>query len=314
MGMKRILVTGANGLLGQQLAHLLAQESKYELLLTSHQPSFYLNHRPLLDYTQLDITSKSDVKSLVTSFRADVIINAAAMTNVDACETQRELAWKINVHGVENLVDVARTLGAKIIHLSTDYVFDGVRGPYTEDDRPNPINYYGKTKLASENVVRTGDARYTIVRTIVVYGTGKNVKQNFALWVIENLRNRRPIKAAIDQVSNPTNVHDLAFGILRIVEQEAEGIYHLSGSERLSRFQFAQKIAEVFELDASLIVGVKSNELLQAARRPLSTGFITLKVETELGVQPCDANRGLMMLKRDLQKAKARITNLFGKN
>ena len=310
-GMKRVLVTGANGLLGQQLAHIFSQELKYELLLTSHHPTFFLNHHPLLDYTQLDITSKSDVKSLVTSFRPDVIINAAAMTNVDACESQRELAWKINVHGVENLVDVARTIRAKLIHVSTDYVFDGLRGPYEEDDRPNPINYYGKTKLASENVVRTGDIRFAIARTIVLYGCGKNVKQNFALWVIDSLKNGKPIRAATDQISNPTYVHDLAFGILRIIEQDAEGVYHLSGSERVSRYEFAERAAAVFDFDKGLITPVKSEELQQAARRPLNTGFITLKVETELGFKPCDVTQGLMMLKRELQRIQPKTSPSF---
>jgi dTDP-4-dehydrorhamnose reductase len=307
-GMKRILVTGANGLLGQHLAQIFSQVAKYELLFTSHHPSFYPNHQPLLDYTQLDITSKSDVKSLVTSFHPDIVINAAAMTNVDACESQRELAWKINVHGIENLVIVARAIHAKIIHVSTDYIFDGLHGPYVEDDRPNPINYYGKTKLASENALRTGDARFAIARTIVLYGAGRNIKQNFALWVINSLSNGKPIKAATDQISSPTNVHDLAYGILRIVEQEAEGIYHMSGAEHLSRHEFAKKIAEVYGFDPHLISAVKSEELHQAARRPLHTGFITLKAETELGYKPCDITQGLLMLKRDLQKAK--ILNL----
>ncbi len=306
-GMKRILVTGANGLLGQRLACLLGPEPKYELLLTSHHPSFVLNHELLLDYTQLDITSKGDVKSLVTSFRPDVIINAAAMTNVDACESQRELAWKINVHGVENLVDVSRSLQAKLLHISTDYVFDGKRGPYAEDDRPNPINYYGKTKLASENVVRTGDTRYAIVRTIVLYGNGKSVKQNFALWVIENLKNNHPIKAATDQIGSPTYVHDLAFGLLRIVEQDGEGIYHLSGSESLSRYDFAVRIADVFGFDTALIEPVKTEDLLQKARRPLNSGFIILKVETELGFKPSDSTQGLTMLKRELYSPRAKM-------
>ena len=302
-GMKRVFVTGANGLLGQHLAQIFSQVPKYELLFTSDESTFHLNHRPLLDYTQLDITSKSDVKSLVMSFHPDVIVNAAAMTNVDACETQRELAWKINVHGVENLADVARMIGAKIIHVSSDYVFDGLRGPYGEDDRPNPINYYGKTKLASENVLRAGDVRFAIARTIVLYGTGKNVKKNFALFLVDALKEGKPVQAATDQVSNPTYVHDLAFGILRIVEQEAEGIYHLSGSERLSRYEFAHKVANVFGLDPGPIAAVKTEDLHQPARRPLCSGFITLKAETELGYKPCDVAQGLMMLKRDLQKA-----------
>jgi len=303
-GMKRVLVTGANGLLGQHLSQIFSQEPKYELLFTSDEPAFYLNHRPLLDYTQLDITSKSDVKSLVMSFHPDVIVNAAAMTNVDACESQRELAWKINVHGVENLADVARMIETRIIHISTDYVFDGLRGPYGEDDRPNPINYYGKTKLASENVLRTGDVHFAIARTIVLYGTGKNVKQNFALFLVDALKEGKPIRAATDQVSNPTYVHDLAFGILRIVEQEAEGVYHLSGSERLSRYDFAHRVASVFGLDPNPIAAVKTEQLHQAARRPLCSGFITLKAETELGFKSCDVTQGLLMLKRDLQKAK----------
>jgi dTDP-4-dehydrorhamnose reductase len=307
--MKRILVTGANGLLGQHLAQIFSQVAKYELLFTSHQSTFFFNHQPLLDYTQLDITSKSDVKSLAVSFHPDIIINAAAMTNVDACESKRELAWKINVHGVENLVDVARIINAKIIHVSTDYVFDGLRGPYVEDDRPNPINYYGKTKLASENVLRTRDVHFAIARTIVLYGTGKNVKRNFALWVIDSLSNGKQIQASTDQVSSPTNVHDLAYGILRIVEQEAEGVYHVSGAQHLSRNEFANKIAEVYELDPHLVIPVKSEELHQAARRPLRTGFITLKAETDLGYKPCDITHGLLMLKRDLQKAK--ISNLL---
>ncbi len=305
-GMKRILVTGANGLLGQRLAQLFAQDSRYELLLTSYQPSFYLNHHTLLDYTQLDITSKSDVKSLLSSFRPEVVINAAAMTNVDRCEVDREQAWKVNVHGVENLVDVARAIRAKVIQLSTDYVFDGLRGPYTEEDRPNPINYYGKTKLASENVVRMGDTPYAIIRTIVLYGCGKNVKQNFGLWVIDNLSKGNAIRAATDQVCNPTYVHDLAYGILRVVEQEAEGVFHLSGSERLSRFEFAQRVAQVFGFDSNLIHPVKTEELHQKARRPLNTGFITLKVETELGFKPSDVTQGLTMLKRELLGTKGR--------
>jgi dTDP-4-dehydrorhamnose reductase len=303
-GMKRILVTGANGLLGQHLAQIFSQVPRYELLFTSVEPTYYLNHRPLLDYTQLDITSKSDVKSLVMSFHPDVIVNAAAMTSVDTCESQRELAWRINVHGVENLVDVARMIGAKLIHVSSDYVFDGLRGPYGEDDRPNPINYYGKTKLASENVLRSGDVHFAIARTIVLYGTGKNVKQNFALFLVNALKEGKPIRAATDQVSNPTYVHDLAFGILRIVEQEAEGVYHLSGSERLNRYEFACKVATVFGLDPSPIAAVKTEDLNLAARRPLCSGFITLKAETELGYKPCDVTQGLLMLKRDLQKAK----------
>lgn len=304
--MKRILITGANGLLGQKLASILSQDTKYELLLTSKHNAFVLNHQ-LFDYTLLDITSKSDVKSLVTSYHPDIIINTAAITDVDRCERERELAWKVNVHGVENLVEAARKVKAKLIQISTDYVFDGKRGPYAEDDRPNPINYYGKTKLASENTVRLGEIRYAIVRTIVLYGHGKNVKSNFALWVINNLQQKKPIRGVTDQIGNPTLANDLAYGIVKIIERDREGFYHICGSEMISRYDFAVKIAQVFGFNPNLITPTASAELQQVAPRPLKSGFITLKSETELGLKPSDVTQGLMILKRELQNSKVEL-------
>jgi dTDP-4-dehydrorhamnose reductase len=186
--MKRILVCGSNGLLGQQLAWMLSRNQEYEVLHTSHHRSLYLGNT--FDYTQLDIANRSDVKSLVSSYRPDVIMNAAAMSNVDLCERERESAWKANVIGVENLAEISRRINAKLIHVSTDYVFDGKNGPYKEEDRTNPINYYGKTKLAGENAVLGSAIDFAILRTIVVYGTGVNIKNNFALWVINSLRKK----------------------------------------------------------------------------------------------------------------------------
>ena len=176
--MKRVLVCGSNGLLGQRLAWLFDSDDEYEVLHSSHHRSF-VQSDILIDYTQLDISNRSDVKSLVTSFRPDVILNAAAMTNVDECERGREQAWKANVTAVENLTEVSRRIGAKLIHVSTDYVFDGKTGNYTEDDRVNPVNYYGKTKLAGENVLVSSGINYAVLRTIVVYGNGVNVRNNF---------------------------------------------------------------------------------------------------------------------------------------
>jgi dTDP-4-dehydrorhamnose reductase len=240
---------------------------------------------------------------MVSSFHPTTIINAAAAADVDWCELHREDAWKINVVGVEHLIEAARKVGARLIHISTDYIFDGTHGPYSEDDKPNPISYYGKSKLASENAVRIAGIPYTIFRTIVLYGTGIGVRDNFPTWVVKNLRACRTIHCSEDQFSNPTHVNDLAFAAVKGFELNRDGIYHICGSERVSRFQFAVRTAELFGLDAGLIQRVKSSALNQTAPRPLVTGFVTLKAQTELGMHPMDITQGLTLLKRELQGA-----------
>ncbi|MBI2618551.1 MAG: dTDP-4-dehydrorhamnose reductase [Ignavibacteriales bacterium] len=298
--MKRILICGSNGLLGQRLAIMLSSRTEYEVLNTSHHRSFVFDHQ-LFDYTQLDLTRKSDVKSLVSSFQPDVIMNAAGATNVDWCENHREEAWNVNVLGVEHLLEAARKVKAKLIHVSTDYVFDGKTGDYAEHDKPNPINYYGKTKLAGENAIRISEINHAIARTIVVYGHGINVRKNFALWVIENLKNNQAIRCVDDQISNPTYVGDVAFGIIKIAELDRSGVYHIGGSERISRYDFALRIAKVFRLETSMIQRIKTWDLNQAALRPMNTTLITLKAETELGLKPVDITQGVTLLKRELQ-------------
>ena len=298
--MKRIMICGSNGLLGQRLALLLSSQTDYEVLNTSRNRSFAFDHR-LFDYTQLDVTQKSDVKSLVSSFHPTVIINAAAAADVDWCELHREEAWKINVVGVENLVEAARKVGARLVHISTDYVFDGAHGPYSEEDKPNPISYYGKSKLASENAVRSGAISYTILRSIVLYGYGIGVRDCYPLWVYRNLSKGNSIRCSGDQISNPTHINDLAYAVIRSFERNRDGIYNISGSERASRYEYALKTADVFSLDPGLISKVTSAELKQVAHRPLVTGFITLKAQTELGVSPMDLTQGLTLFKRELE-------------
>jgi dTDP-4-dehydrorhamnose reductase len=297
--MKRVLVCGSNGLLGQRLAWLLDSDDAYEVLHSSHHRAF-AEEDILIDYTQLDISNRSDVKSLVTSYRPDVILNAAAMTNVDACEREREQAWKMNVTAVENLVEVSRRIGSKLVHVSTDYVFDGKFGNYTETDRVNPVNYYGKTKLAGENIIVASGIDFAILRTIVVYGTGVNVRNNFALWVINNLNDEIPIRCADDQISNPTYVADLALAMKVCADTDAAGIYHIAGSEALSRYEFAVKTASVFGFDASLINKVHSSELQQLAQRPLRTSFVTEKAKRELRLQTMNVTQGLKLLQEEL--------------
>jgi dTDP-4-dehydrorhamnose reductase len=297
--MRRVLVCGSNGLLGQRLALMFGHESEYEVLHTSHHRSFILD-RQMFDYTQLDITSKGDVKSLVGSYRPDIIVNAAAMANVDRCELEKELAWKTNVIGVENLVDASRRIGAKLIHISTDYVFDGRTGLYKEEDRVHPLNYYGKSKLAGENVILAGGLPYAILRTILIYGAGIQVHNNFGLWVVTNLQAGKNIRCVDDQISKPTYVGDLAAAVLKVIQRSSCGIFHICGAEQLSRYDFSMCAADVFGLDQSLIVKAKSIQLQQKAVRPLITGFSTLKAEQELHYRPLSVRQGLEAMKREM--------------
>lgn len=301
--MKRILICGANGLLGQRLSLMLSVQTNYEVLNTSIERCFVFDNM-LLDYNQLDITNRSDVKSLVSSFHPDVIINSAAATDVDWCETNREAAWKINVTAVEHLVEATRKVGAKLIHISSDYIFDGTNGPYDEEAKPNPLGYYGKTKLASENVIKTGEIKYVILRTNVLYGNGINVKQNFPLWVINNLKNAKQISVVTDQIGNPTYVGDLAMSVIKSFESEHEGVFNIGGSKHLSRYEFAIQVAEIFNFDKSQIKSIKTSELGQKAPRPLISGLITLKAETQLGMRFLNTEEGLTLLKRELHFSK----------
>jgi dTDP-4-dehydrorhamnose reductase len=298
--MKRILICGANGLLGQRLSLMLSTQNDYEVLNTSIERSFVYD-KMLFDYNQLDITNRSDVKSLISSFQPNVILNAAGATNVDWCETNREEAWKVNVTAVENLAEASRKVGAKLIHISTDYVFDGKNGPYDEEAKPNPIGYYGKTKLASENAVLVAEIPHTILRTIVLYGSGISVRQNFALWVINNLKTGKQITVVDDQLGNPTFVSDLALAMIKTFELNRQGIFHIGGGEQLSRYDFAIRTAEIFGLDASLIKRIKTCDLNQSSPRPMISGFITLKAETQLGLHFLNLTEGLTLLKRELQ-------------
>jgi dTDP-4-dehydrorhamnose reductase len=255
----------------------------------------------LFDYNQLDITNRSDVKSLISSFQPNVILNAAGATNVDWCESNREEAWKVNVTAVENLAEASRKVAAQLIHVSTDYIFDGKSGPYDETAKPNPLGYYGKTKLASENAIRSAAIQHTIVRTLVLYGSGIGVKANFALWVVNSLKAGKQIQVVDDQFGNPTFVGDLAIAMIKAFELNREGIFHVGGGDQLSRYDFALLAAEVFNLDTSLIKRIKTSDLVQASSRPMVSGFITLKAETQLGMRFLTVKEGLTLLKHELQ-------------
>jgi dTDP-4-dehydrorhamnose reductase len=293
----RILIIGSNGMLGQRLVEFFMNSAHVELLCTSAEPESFI---PNIAYKSLDITQKTKVREVILDFFPDFVINAAAYTNVDKAEIERELAWKINVNGVENLALYSWTIDAHLIHISTDYIFDGLNGPYREVDKPCPLGYYGRTKLASENSVKISGVRSTIIRTNVLYGPAKYGRLDFVKWVVNSLKNGNEIKIVTDQINNPTYVDDIVAAINKIIEFKKEGIFNIAGKELLNRFEFTNKIADFFNLNKNLIKPIITQELNQPAARPLKSGLIILKAETELNYKPRSIEETLQLMHKDL--------------
>lgn len=291
---KRILIVGSNGKLGTGLARFFSQNIECELLCAGSAEKSYTGG---VEYEQIDITKKNSIKTLFHKFFPDIVINAAGFTNVDLCEKQKELSWNVNVKGTESLAVSSWAIDAHMIHISSDYIFDGKEGPYTEEDIPHPISYYGRTKLAAENALRTSGTKHTIVRTNVLYGSSIYGRPDFASWVIENLAGKKEIRVVTDQYNNPTLISDLVAAIGTIADTEKEGIYNIGGAKYLSRYDFAVKIAEYFGLISGFIVPVTTAELHQPAPRPLKSGLICTKAEQELGYKPLRLEDALGTLK-----------------
>jgi len=300
---KRIFIMGANGMLGQKTVEYFSKLENVELLACSQEdkPLFCGNENlpSNIEYKSCDLTKRENVKNIIFDFYPDFIINAAAYTNVDKSETERETAWKVNVKGVEYLAEACRVLDAHIIQISTDYIFDGQRGPYSEKSKPNPIGYYGRTKLASENALKISGAMYTILRTNVLYGVA-NSRPDFVRWVIDSLKNGKPIRVVTDQVNNPTFINDLVQAISKVIGFKKQGIFHIGGRDFLSRYDFAVMAAQFFNLDVNLITPIKTSELNQPAPRPLNSGLITIKAESELGFKPHEIRESLAIMKNEL--------------
>lgn len=294
---KRVLIVGSNGMLGQRLTEYYLGKENIELFAASAEERSFIDG---VNYSQMDLTKKNEVKKIIFDFYPDVIINVAAYTNVDGCETNKELAWSVNVVGVNNLAHYGWTSDAHLIHISSDYVFDGADGPYGEKDKVNPISYYGRTKLASENAVKSSGVRAAIIRTNVLYGPAKYGRPDFVKWVVTSLREEKEIKIVTDQINNPTYIDDLVDAIRRIVEYGKEGIYHIGGKEFLSRYDFTMRIVNYFGLNGKLVTPIKTRELNQPAPRPLKSGLYTLKAESELGYSPLEMEETFYLMKKEL--------------
>ena len=297
--MAKILITGANGLLGQKLVYLLSKETRLEICATGRGPS-RIDFGPV-SYLNIDLANREEVLDQLLKCAPTHIVHAAAMTQVDDCERDQERCWRNNVIATENLIEAAKRSRAYFQYISTDFIFDGFDGPYKEEDHPNPINYYGKSKLQGEALVMQSGLQCSIVRTVLVYGVGQDLQRsNLVLWVRNKLENGEKIRVVDDQWRNPTLVEDLALGSRLILEKAAHGIYNIAGKEYLTPFDIAMKTADYFELDKNLISPTNAVEFREEATRPLKTGFIIAKARENLGYEPVTLERGLQIVKEQL--------------
>lgn len=292
----KILITGSNGLLGQKLVHKLSLDSEVEAIATARGINRLKTEEGYV-YRSLDITNESEVQSVISELKPDVVINTAAMTNVDACEDDKEGCDKLNVDAVQYLVNACKACEAHLVHLSTDFIFDGEDGPYSEDAQPNPLSYYGESKLKAEEIVTKSGLDAAILRTVLVYGIAEDMsRSNIVLWAKGALEKGNEIKVVNDQFRSPTLAEDLADGCILAAKKRAIGVYNISGKDQMSVMDIVMAVADHWDLDKSIVTPVSSTTLNQKAKRPPVTGFILDKAKKELGYSPHSFSEGISVL------------------
>lgn len=297
---KKVLITGSNGLLGQKLVKLL--KSDFNVLATSTGENLIFD-KVGYQYQTMDITNFQELKLTFDSFKPDYVINTAAMTNVDGCEDSKSKCDEVNVFAVRKMTSLCQKYNSHFIHISTDFIFDGENGPYKEKDIPNPLSYYGKSKLESEKIVSSTEINWTILRTIILYGTADQLQRsNIVLWGRSALKNGQKLNIIDDQFRSPTLAEDLAEACKLVIEKDALGIFHISGKDIMSIFEMVERMAEFYKYDKSNINKISSITLNQKAKRPPKTGFILDKAIRELGYKPHSFEHGLQILETQLNR------------
>ena len=264
---KRIFITGIKGQLGSTLDKYL---SSYFNVLNNQEA-----------LKNIDISDKSELKYIFKELSPDYIINCAALTDVDFCEQNKSNSYEVNVNGIKNIISCTKN-DTKIIHISTDYVFSGNRNIYKESDIPNPVSYYGKNKLESENILRSSNRNYLIIRPSVIFG---NTGNNFYVWVRDSLKNNKDISVVTDQISNPTWSWSLSEAIYKSILSNITGLFHYAGEEIISRYNFAVKIAKVHGFNTDRIIPIKTSDLNQQAKRPLYSALDNSKIKKIIDVE-----------------------------
>ncbi len=310
--MRRILITGSNGLLGQTIVRKLISNPDFILFGLSKGENRVLLHesthsiqdtlRSKFSYLEVDICNPQAVMKAFEECNPDIVIHTAAMTNVDACELDKTACMELNVHATQSLLKASERSQAHFIHLSTDFIFDGLEGPYKEEAVPNPLSFYGSSKVDAENLVMKYPFNWSVVRTVLVYGVVPGLsRSNIVLWAKEALGKGKPINVVDDQFRTPTFVEDLAEGCILIAKMNQGGIFNISGEEYMSIVELVDRVAKFFNLPPNLIHPISSITLNQAAKRPAKTGFIIDKAKKTLGFRPHSFEEGLSKVASQLR-------------
>lgn len=300
----KILITGANGLLGQKLVSLLSQQQDVNLLATAKdQCRFSLPDH--VAYRTLDITDARACLNLFNAFNPDALIHAAAMTQVDACEDERERCDFINITGVSNLIEAIGNRKTHFVHISTDFIYDGYEHEYFEDSKVNPLSYYGMSKWKSEQLFNQVSFPYSILRTVLLYGVLEDLsRSNIVLWAKQALESGKIINVVDDQYRCPTLAEDLACACFQVIQEKATGVYHVSGKDFLSILELVFEIADYWNLDKSLVKSITTSSLNQAAKRPLKTNLNLAKANRWFNYQPKSFREGLKLVDEQIKNLK----------
>jgi len=279
MGLKKILVTGSAGLIGMQIVRDLL-ENNFEVY------SCYNNTKPELGIiTHLDLSKKKDIINTINKIEPDTIIHLAAITDVELCESESELAKKINTDATEILAKEAEKNNIFLMYMSTDYVFDGKIGMKKEEDEPNPINVYGKTKLDGEKILKKINTPNVIVRTSTPFGMHSK-KMSFPFWIKKNIESKKEIKILMDQYTSPSYVPDISKMVIEIINKKITGIIHIAGSSRISRYEFAKMIAKKMNYSKEFFKPIKMKQMDWNAQRPIDSSLDITKSNKILKIKP----------------------------
>lgn len=293
----KIVIIGATGKIGEACYRWLNSKDDYDIMLLTSSPDEAKIVYEDAKIAGVDYSKHKELRQTIYNFSPYIIINAVAYTDVDGCENNKALAQSLNTDLVENLVKATKINNYHLITFSSDYIFDGESGPYSETDAPNPINYYGKTKLAAENIITTSNINYTIIRTNVVYGFSSFNKHDFVNWAIDELNMGKNLNIVESQWANPTFADDIARAIEKIIIKGRTGIYHIAGSDWDNRYNLTNIIAKANGSNISLVKPLADSNLKQAARRPYYGGLVSLKAETDLNMKFMGLENGISSMK-----------------
>lgn len=296
----KLLITGGSGFLGWHLAQSAAQY--YDVSFTYGQHPFSIEG--CQEY-RLNLQNLREIEELLEEVEPEVIIHAAALTDVDLCEKRRSIAHEINVAATRQLAECAAEFDCRFVYISTDLIFNGETGNYTETSKPTPINYYGETKLLGEKAVMEMAPNYLIVRLALMYGIGNGVHGGFTEWLRNGLAHEKTVTLYSDQYRTPLFVNDGVRALLEMIEQPVKNeIFHLAGSERLSRYDFGKKFAQTFGYSEQWLKPAKMRELSPTARRGSDCSLNSKKIQNILTFQLSDVTGGLQKMKKMARNSK----------